>query len=911
MKKIFITLLGLVGLIIWFMPYKTYANTNHMIHEAENVEGFSEENRFHILNNPNPNEVSLSIETNISSDRLNIYHKPIGSPVEHRGMIHYFEDSYRTHIARSHSIAFTRFQDREITRPEFESSTSEFAVDAIEIDEIRNSDEVRLRYSNNVEYNRSDNDYFPEVVDVEIILSNFHAQSFSSQNAIEEEGLTYPFSGKAVIDVTHQLFSGINYTGIGHFDLEITFYEPGTNNEIHLIEDNNFLTINSLNGGEPGVREYVTYLNENTNAFWSENTNLMYTNNHTHDHTHSVFMGDSDEFDDWLRSDNFDLNSVKFQMNETNNRFLLGSEIGQKWFALSTEMMFDAAPPSPIKQVNTGNGFEYESEMLHAADPIVYSIRHRVPSGLTSHYYDSYEFRDTLDPVLEIEDVTIMNQASDDVSHLFNESIDGNSVSAVATNEALSRESFYGETYHFYIEARIRDPYDLESVTIDNQARIENEASIIIDGLDYSSNTVYSTLQKRLVTERHISEETNEELATSNQWLFDGQSYSYSLRYDFTYQDIYPYSPINDEEKNGVVDGQDVIVEFYYRRPNAEVGFEKIQIYTANAEEGLPINLDFNLNIINEIWQEDEVIIRVIEAETEEVLIEDQLTTSELDSGLEWVIPPDTLETNSYSNYIASLESLNTETTLINAEAASIDTNGYTSSEITLEAAARQDDEIEYEGVVMTERVIHEDMEEYYERLYLPLESLDESRSGYGVEINQVVNYRNELEEDVVDLSNEFEAVLDSEVVDGDFYFSNNGETTIDLDYTEEIEENSLKRNYVFPEVFVENNTGRILETRNSSSDLTGGNKIYIPIWIDQLGVYDYRFQNREPLGIHEVNVRIEDDLNIFAYMYAHMDSVTVDKDSILISPVDLTNPFLNGLPNGWTNQDVEWLQNN
>ncbi|WP_191963976.1 hypothetical protein [Bacillus safensis] len=44
--------------------------------------------------------------------------------------------------------------------------------------------------------------------------------------------------------------------------------------------------------------------------------------------------------------------------------------------------------------------------------------------------------------------------------------------------------------------------------------------------------------------------------------------------------------------------------------------------------------------------------------------------------------------------------------------------------------------------------------------------------------------------------------------------------------------------------------------------------------------------------------------------LYAHMDSETKEYDEVLLKPVYADNPFPNGLPEGWTKEDMEWIKN-
>ncbi|WP_392315235.1 hypothetical protein, partial [Streptomyces sp. NPDC014892] len=100
-------------------------------------------------------------------------------------------------------------------------------------------------------------------------------------------------------------------------------------------------------------------------------------------------------------------------------------------------------------------------------------------------------------------------------------------------------------------------------------------------------------------------------------------------------------------------------------------------------------------------------------------------------------------------------------------------------------------------------------------------------------------------------------------------------------------------------------------QVANKDSNITdeirdGGNKFYTPIWND-LGTYDVSYKSTE-IGANKVKLQIEDNINLFAHMYVHIDSETIDQDAILLKPVNGDDPFPEGLPAGWTQSDIDWI---
>lgn len=248
---------------------------------------------------------------------------------------------------------------------------------------------------------------------------------------------------------------------------------------------------------------------------------------------------------------------------------------------------------------------------------------------------------------------------------------------------------------------------------------------------------------------------------------------------------------------------------------------------------------------------------------------------------------------------------------LVTDNQARINTDGHTSSEITIEEIAKNGETLDYQGVIMTEREINKSMKMFYEYIELPLKELSDIKSGYGFELDQPFIYSNGLSE--TNITNQFEVLLDTAVVDGDMYTKSGNQSTINLNSSSSATSDVRYTTFKFPQVYVQEKTGTIVTPSQAAtlSTRNGGNKVYVPIWIDDLGSYTYQFKNKEPIGVNEVNIVIQDELNVVAFMYAHMGSKTINQDEILIQPANLNDPFSNGLPEGWTTSDVEWLQAN
>lgn len=356
----------------------------------------------------------------------------------------------------------------------------------------------------------------------------------------------------------------------------------------------------------------------------------------------------------------------------------------------------------------------------------------------------------------------------------------------------------------------------------------------------------------------------------------------------------------------------------YTIRADAELNFERIQIYTANAKTNLPVKLRINKEIFRERALGEPLKLVIYEKDTNQKVYEKPFTIGNLPRENDLEIPSQYLEKNTGNSYEVRVEGYNTDRIYVKEEADKIDTLGYTASEKLIEQQAENNSKLEYEGVVMTEREVGKEIESYYETITLPIKKIGSVKSGYGFELDQKMQYTNDLAINN-SLIPTMKVTLDRDVVDGDLYTNVDNMVTIELIEDGSLVDDKLVRTYKYPNVFVLSGEGTIISEQqyfemnsNPSIDIVeGGNKVYVPIWIKQLGSYNYAFGNTEPMGVNEVRVNVMDTVDVKAYMFGHIGSETIKDDEILIVPVDLQNPFPEGLPEGWTSSDVEWLQGN
>lgn len=354
----------------------------------------------------------------------------------------------------------------------------------------------------------------------------------------------------------------------------------------------------------------------------------------------------------------------------------------------------------------------------------------------------------------------------------------------------------------------------------------------------------------------------------------------------------------------------------YKIRPNFEVGLQRIRIFTAAATKGLPVEINLEKESVNTAGENESVSLNLYDKESGEKVAGKTYLAKELPLSVTFEIPSSGLQVDQVKNYEARIENFNP----INVQAIegeeTINTDGYTASQKKITATDIRDKELKYQGVVMTEREIGKEIKAYNEELKIPIAKLPKSKSGYGIDLNHYsLSYTNALG----DLSTiQTKLLIDPNLVDSTMNLEDQaGFKAIDLITTDSTVDETEKKeaiSYEFPEVLIRQGDGAsFLKAQKEEIELSsenknlfeGGNKLYVPIWIKGEGSYPIKFVSESPVGINEIEFEITNTQEIYAYMYATIDSHTKEDDELLLTPIypDSTTP------KGWSSEDIEWLR--
>lgn len=580
---------------------------------------------------------------------------------------------------------------------------------------------------------------------------------------------------------------------------------------------------------------------------------------------------------------------------------------------------------NPIKRINQGSKKVTSNIISNINNTLKYMVSHTVPQEDPKYYFTNYKVVDSINPSLDITKVEILNQVGENVSNKFITSTNGNTVTITAKSSTLRSPEFYGETYEFVYHTKINKT-KLNNIVSNKIATIRNKAILIINGRTYSTNEVVSKVYQRVLTVNHIDQDTGKLIKQETKKVYDAESYNISPRKDLK-RGSYSYKPVNTNPKKGTINGKDVTLDFYYTVPKMTVGINKIQIYTDKATlnplDGLPTNIYLEKDLVKDSKLEDfnggKVKLELLDKNSNKRVYSKIFNIKELDDKLQLKLPTNYLSEGEKIQYTINLTIADngTKNYELVSETPKIQTHGYTSSEKVLSSDDLVNGTIDYTGVIMTEKEIDKNVVEHKEKLSLDIPNIPKQKTGYGFETKISATYSNDLG-DLAEIKTDF--FIDNDLIDSYIsYPSQNGMAKISMDKTKQVPSSNGKTislQFELPHVNVERYTGNVFTDKQVSNNdskikheiLDGGRKIYIPIWAD-LGDYDYIFQSKDPIGVNEVTFDIEGNINVYAHMYGHINSETIEDDEILITPIDPQDPFPEGKPKGWTDEDVKWLK--
>lgn len=663
------------------------------------------------------------------------------------------------------------------------------------------------------------------------------------------------------------IYNGFFISGSWYTEVDIEFYEAGTNNLIDMNAENAFVSTNSINHGE-----YTTYLNstDNNRIYFMSNNNLIRINANdlTAINNWGIWsnrgyypllfggmqssIGISDNFTDYLYGKTFKRNSAVYRLTGKTHRFIFGTNYSDIWATFSSAVFNVRATP-PEKTVtdvfndSDGKLNDLTDKKITQGTTVIYHVKQKVGQLGVSliNKYETFKMEDALDKKLEYQkaELYINDKLSTEGTNLIQYDEATNKVVFNADDNFIANHMpFNGETYDLRIYVKGHGTND------DPEPTISNTANVTINNENTPSNTS---------TNKYVG---NTISVTADDIVIDTSPVS-SHQFDATIKVSQEYSTT------------EVFNTAQYKLIIDEKNADGTQIKEAYS----------TLISANNLQPEYKI-----------------------------KLPFSTTKKSEKVNYVVRFES---QTPDIKFSANELSSYGVTASERVVSEHTN-----EVSDVVRTTRSKDDDKTTQLSETYTfdYVKSTD-AKSGYGVPTDLKLTYTTEapdLKPKDIDISSPsiLQLKTDVNLLNKDSlvpYTINDSSGYVKLVKTEAKYDETTKKTilkYQYPHVYSKENSGQVvLESQREESSVykDGGNKLYIPIWAT-IKPYSLLYTTIEPIGINQYTIKIDTKLNVYAQMHATYDSKTLKYDELNLLPV-LPDDFEKS--GEWSDADTKWVK--
>lgn len=663
------------------------------------------------------------------------------------------------------------------------------------------------------------------------------------------------------------IYNGFFISGSWYTEVDIEFYEAGTNNLVDIDAENAFISTNSINRGE-----YTTYLNstDNNRVYYTSDNNLVRINasDLTTKNNWKIWsdlgfypqlfggmqssIGISENFTDGVGGKTFSRNSAVYRLTGKTHKFIFGTNYSDIWATFSSSV-FNVRPTPPEKTVtdvfnnSTGKENNLVGKEITQGKTVVYHVKQKVGQlgvSLISKY-NKFKLEDTLDKNLKYQkaELYIDDKLSTEGTKLIQYDEATNKVMFNANDSFIANNmSFNNETYDLRIYVKAYG-------TSDNpEPMIENTANVTIN----DENTPTSTVKNKYVS--------NAISVTADNIVIDT-------------------APVSSHQFNATIK-----VSQQYPSPDVlETAQYKLIVDEKDADG----------KQLKEAYSE-------------------LISASDLQPEYKIALPFSTTKKSEKVNYVVRFESQTPDIEFASNELSSY---GMTASERVVSEPTNK-----ISDIVRTTRsktdVKTKTLSETYEFNYT---TSTDAKSGYGVPTDFKLTYSTEaldLKPKDTDLSSPsiLQLKTDVNLVNKDSlvpYTKKDSNGSVNLVKTKTQYDAATKKTmtvYQYPQVYSKENSGQVvLESQRESSSQykDAGHKMYIPIWAT-IKPYTLSYVTTEPIGINRFTINVDTALNVYAQMQATYDSNTLKYDELNLSPV-LPDAFEKS--GEWSDTDTKWVK--
>lgn len=347
----------------------------------------------------------------------------------------------------------------------------------------------------------------------------------------------------------------------------------------------------------------------------------------------------------------------------------------------------------------------------------------------------------------------------------------------------------------------------------------------------------------------------------------------------------------------------------YQIRADAEMGVERLRVYTDTRDNGLPATVRVALAVMNAPALVGETVtLGVYDKTTGIRLGGEQVAFSDLQRETALRIPVAGIPKGGARQVEVRLEAFNADKVWVRDGADRIDTDGHVATERVLGSGDRDaSGALRFTGVVMTERSLGQAVVRHHERIVVPPLSTPRVKAGYAFTVAPRVTYENDILDDVVarlgiETTTPARYNVDRRLIDKTLAYYEESALAAAVPLIGEmpvVYPNGVSVTYALPEVFLSRETGTMFTGGQvDAGDAPGvivpaGSGVYVPTWVERTGEYGVAFRSERSLGSHRIGFNQEGVVDVHAYMLSHTDSETPDADELLIRPLaGVDDPF-------------------
>lgn len=340
----------------------------------------------------------------------------------------------------------------------------------------------------------------------------------------------------------------------------------------------------------------------------------------------------------------------------------------------------------------------------------------------------------------------------------------------------------------------------------------------------------------------------------------------------------------------------------YTIRADLELALERMRIYTNLASEGLPASIRVASRVLDaESVKDLPITFGIYDTATGDKITEHTIKQSELLRENVLTIPANTLVKDQVTNYEVRIENFDDQIIWVKDGEGSLNTDGHTAVEKQLTNADKDaSGAVSFTGTVMSERELGKDMVKYAETLTIDAIEQPRVKAGYGFELSASLSYTNDILLDSLartgaNSSVDTKVSMDTRLIDPTMEH-HGGDAAASILPMQTDDDGSLgntvAKTYQLPLMYMERNTGHTFSANQKESGaidgepLDAGHKVYVPVWLDELGSYSADLESTASLGANRVSFQLMNAVDVYAYMFAYAGSDTSDLDGLLIRPM-------------------------